>query len=463
MAQKGKKEMIRSPKGMHDMLPNDLRYIRHLSEVLREIATYHGFGEIQTPHLEQAELFIRPLGEASDVVQKEMYTLRTKGGDLLALRPEATAPIMRAYIEHGMGSWPQPVKLFCEGAFFRHENPQRGRFREFRQFDLEVLGEQDPVMDALIIKIFYQAFKELGFKNILIHVNSIGNKECRPIHRKELTNYFKKRQNYLCKDCKRRLKENPLRILDCKVPGCVELRSQAPQMIDYLCDGCKVHLKGVLEFLDESKIPYAFDNFLVRGFDYYSRTVFEIFLEEDEVVPPKEIKVDVAKEVNQPAEPVKAEEEEKVEKSNGVALAGGGRYDDLMVLLGQRALPAVGGAIGIERVVHEMKRLNLGPKAEVGPKVYVIQIGLAAKRRSFLLLDELRDAGIRADASLSRDSLKTQLNIAAKVGARISLIIGQKEAMDGSVIMRDMDEGTQETVLQSKLVEKLKVVLKTKK
>ncbi len=462
MVQKGKKEMIRSPKGMHDMLPNDLRYVRYLSEVLREVVSYYGFGEIQTPHLEQTDLFVRPLGESSDVVQKEMYTLRTKGGDSLTLRPEGTAPIMRAYAEHGMISWPQPVKLFYEGSFFRHENPQRGRFREFRQFGLEILGELDPIMDALIIKIFYQAFKEIGFKNILIHVNSIGNKECRPIHKKELTNYFKKKQNYLCKDCKRRLKENPLRILDCKMPGCVEIRTQAPQMIEYLCDGCKTHFKGVLEYLDESKIPYAFDNFLVRGFDYYSKTVFEIFLEEDPVAV-KEHKIEVVSTTDEVVAPVQAPEEEKNEKPTGIALAGGGRYDDLMTLLGQRMLPAVGGGLGIERVVHEMKRLNLGPKAEAGPKVYVIQIGPAAKRRSFVLLDELRDAGIRADASLSRDSLKAQLNIAAKVGARVALILGQKETMDGSVIMRDMDEGTQETVLQSKLIEKLKLKLKAKK
>lgn len=461
MAQKGKKEMIRSPKGMHDMLPNDLRYIHYLSDVLRDVASYYGFAEIQTPHLEHTDLFVRPLGESSDVVQKEMYTLRTKGGDSLTLRPEGTAAIMRAYAEHGMVSWPQPVKLFYEGSFFRHENPQRGRFREFRQFGLEVLGEQDPVMDALIIKIFYQAFKEIGFKNVLIHINSIGNKECRPIHRKELTNYFKKKQNYLCKDCKRRLKENPLRILDCKVPGCAEIGAQAPQMIDYLCDGCKTHFKGVLEFLDESGIPYTLDNLLVRGFDYYSKTVFEIFLEEEPAAKEEKPTTPVVEEDGK--EKKEVEKEEKIEKAPGIALAGGGRYDDLMALLGQRPLPAVGGGLGMERVTHEMKRLGLGPKPEQSPKVYVIQIGPAAKRRSFMLLDELRDAGIRADASLSRDNLKTQLNIAAKVGARVALIIGQKEAMDGTIIMRDMDEGVQETVLQSKLVEKLKAKLKAKK
>ncbi len=449
MVQKGKKEMIRSPKGMHDMLPADVRYYDELTRTAREIVEYYGFSEIKTPHVEHAELFLRPLGETSDVVQKEMYTFRTKGGDLLALRPEGTAAIMRAFAEHGMASWPQPVKLFYEGSFFRHENPQRGRYREFRQFGIEILGDMDPVSDALSIKALYLTLLELGFKNIMVHINSIGNRDCRPAYKKELSNYYRKKFNYLCKNCKRRLKENPMRILDCKEATCIELKAQAPQMIEYLCDGCKTHFRGTLEFLDEAGIPYMLDNYLVRGFDYYSRTVFEIFVEDDAPIP-KELKEgEVAPEEKERAAPI--------------ALAGGGRYDDLMMLLGGKPLPATGGGIGIERVMHEMKRLSLPLKAKPQPKVFLIQIGPAAKKKSFVLLDKLRDEHILVDSSLSRDNLKTQLNIAAKIEARVALIVGQKEAMEGSVIMRDMDEGIQETVMDQKLFEKLKAKLKTKK
>lgn len=431
MAMKEKKDLLRSPRGMHDMLPADVAYYNALVEKARAIADYYGFLEIKTPHVEHAELFLRPLGETSDVVQKEMYTFRTKGGDTLTLRPEGTAPMMRSYVEHGMASWPQPVKLFYEGAFFRHENPQRGRLREFHQFGFEMLGDADAISDAMIIKLCFMLLSEAGFKDVLVNINSIGDRECRPRHRRELAAYYRKKFNYLCKDCKRRLKENPLRLLDCKQESCVELRAQAPQMLEYLCDECKSHFKNVLELLDEADIPYTLDHYLARGFDYYSRTVFEMFI---------------------------------AESAERVAVAGGGRYDDLMALLGQRPLAATGCAIGIERAISEMKRLGMEPRGEAAKaKVFLVHIGPVAKKRNFVLMDKLRRAGIRVDASLSRDNLKTQLNIAAKVGALFALIMGQKEAMDNTVIVRDMDEGVQETIADEKLIEKLKAKLKTKK
>ena len=443
MPKKTKKEIVRSPKGMHDMLVGDIRYLERITDTAKEISEFYGFLPIQTPHLEHAELFSRPFGETSEVVEKQMYTFRTKGGDLLALRPEATAQIMRAYSENGMNSWPHPVKLFYYGSFFRHENPQKGRFREFRQFGLETLGETDPVIDAIIIKIFYLILHELGFENILVRINSIGDKECRPYYKRELTSHYKKKFNYLCKDCKRRLKENPLRLLDCKEESCIELKAKAPQMIDHLCDGCKTHFKGVLEFLDEAEIPYMLDNYLVRGFDYYGRTVFEIFMENSEPTPAKD-----NADVNKEKAPI------------AIALGGGGRYDELMAILGGKILPAVGGAFGLERIIFEMKRLGLPAKKIAQPRVFLIQIGSAAKKRGFSLMEELRVEGIPVGESLSRDNLKTQLNIAAKIGARLALIIGQKEAMEGSIIIRNMDEGTQEVVMQNKLIEKIKAGLK---
>ena len=454
---KQKQGIIRSPKGMHDMLHGDIRYLERISEIAREEAEFYGFLPIQTPHMEDAQLFLRPLGETSDVVEKEMYTLRTKGGDFFALRPEGTAPVVRAYFENGMGSWPQPVKLYYEGSFFRHEKPQRGRFREFRQFGAEALGSDDAVLDALIIKIAYFILREIGFSakggpasgwknNLLVHINSIGDKACRPGYKKELTNYYRKKFNYLCKDCKRRLKDNPLRVLDCKEPGCAEIKTQSPQMIEHLCEACKTHFKSVLEFLDEAQIPYLLDNYLVRGFDYYGRTVFEIFLEDGK----KE------------AVGLPAEEKGGEHQSAQVALVGGGRYDDLAAILGSKPLSAVGFSMGMERLIHEMKRFEIKPKAHPQTKIFLIHIGPAAKKRSFTLMEELRVAGIDAGESISRDNLKTQLNIAAKIGAKLALILGQKEAMDGTIMMRDMDDSLQETVLQSKLVEKIKAKLKKK-
>lgn len=451
MAKKIKKEMIRTPKGMHDVTHQDIRYLEKIIEKAESIAEFYGFLPIQTPHLEFADLFLRPLGETSEVVEKQMYAFRTKGGDYLALRPEGTAPIMRAYQENGMSSWPHPVKLYYKGSFFRHENPQKGRYREFRQFGLEALGESDSVVDAIIIKILYLTLKELGFDNVIIHINSLGDKDCRPAYKKELVNYYKKKFNYLCKDCKRRLKENPLRLLDCKEEGCAELRPLAPKMIDHLCETCKNHFKNVLEFLDEGQIPYFLNHYLARGFDYYGKTVFEIFLEstgrEEEIEKKSDEKQTSGD--NAPLKPLTA-----------VALGGGGRYDELMAILGGKALPAVGGALGLERIIHEMKRLNLSPKKPPSPKVFLIQIGPAAKKRTFRLMEELRAAGIPVGESLTRDNLKTQLNIAAKIDAKVALIIGQKEAMEGSAIMRNMHEGTQEIVMQNKLLERIKNELK---
>lgn len=449
MAKKQKQEMIRSPKGMHDMLHGDIRYLERILETAREIAEFYGFLPIQTPHLEEARLFSRPLGETSEVVEKEMYTLRTKGGDFLALRPEGTAPIVRAYFENGMVSWPQPVKLYYDGSFFRHEKPQRGRFREFRQFGAEALGSNDAVLDALIVKMAYLILREIGFKNVIVNINSIGDKDCRPAYKKELTNYYRKKFNYLCQDCKRRLKDNPMRMLDCKESGCAEIKAQAPQMIEHLCEECKVHFQSVLEFLDEGKIPYLLDNYLVRGFDYYGRTVFEVFLEDD-----------------LPAARPPASQELRRDEPGGqgasVALAGGGRYDDLAAILGAKPLLAVGFGMGMERLIHEMKRFEIKPQAHPQAKVFLIHIGPAAKKRAFTLMEELRASGIFAGESISRDNLKTQLNIAAKIGAKFALILGQKEAMDGTIMIRDMDEGLQETVLQSRLAEKIKAKLKKK-
>ncbi|HEY4510700.1 MAG TPA: histidine--tRNA ligase, partial [Candidatus Paceibacterota bacterium] len=264
MAEKQKNQDLQTPKGMHDILPADYPFYEHVYTKCDEVTQYYGFQPIETPLLEKIELFTRTLGETTDIVEKEMYTLRTRGGDVLALRPEGTAPVMRAYLEHGMHTLPQPVMLFYKGPFFRHESPQFGRFREFRQYGLEILGEEKSIGDAIIIQAFYNMLEEIKVSPIVVKVNSLGDKECRPAYRRELVSYYRRRFHQLCKDCKRRFKDNPFRLLDCKDEKCIELKREAPQMISHLCGKCKESFKEVLEFLEASKIPYIIDNYLVR-------------------------------------------------------------------------------------------------------------------------------------------------------------------------------------------------------
>ena len=258
--------------GMHDILPEDQIYVKKIQKVLEGVTSYYSFQRIDTPILEQADLFSKGTGAGTDIVEKEMYIFRTKGQDMVALRPEFTPSIARAYIEHGMYNLPQPVKLWTSGPCFRHERPQAGRYRQFNQFSIEALGENNASIDSQIIQMSYDVLKELGFKSLTIEVNSIGDSECRPYFKKILVNYFKSRKASLCTDCQRRLKENPLRILDCKEEKCQRVKAGAPQMIDHLCEHCHAHFKQVLEFLDELELPYTLNPYLVRGLDYYTKT-----------------------------------------------------------------------------------------------------------------------------------------------------------------------------------------------
>src|SRR3989344_5040667 len=239
---------LQSLTGMHDILPEDQVHLKKIQKSVESIANYYGFQRIDTPILEQAEVFVKGTGAGTDIVEKEMYTFRTKGGDLVALRPEFTPGIVRSYIEHGMYNLPQPVKLWTSGPCFRHERPQAGRYRQFTQFSLEVLGDKSPSIDGQIIQMSFDILKDLGFKDISIEVNSIGDQECRPYFKKILTGYFRSRKSSLCSDCQRRLKENPLRILDCKEEKCQRVKAGAPQIIDHLCEACHAHFKQVLEF-----------------------------------------------------------------------------------------------------------------------------------------------------------------------------------------------------------------------
>ncbi len=422
---------LQSLTGMHDILPDEQIYFKKVQKSVESITNYYGFSRIDTPILEQAEVFVKGTGSGTDIVEKEMYTFRTKGGDLIALRPEFTPGIVRSYIEHGMYNLPQPVKLWTSGPCFRHERPQAGRYRQLLQFDIEVLGEKSPSIDGQVIQMSYDILKDLSFKNINIEVNSIGDQECRPYFKKILTGYFRSKISSLCSDCQRRLKENPLRILDCKEEKCQRVKAGAPQIIDHLCELCHAHFKQVLEFLDELELPYTLNPYLVRGLDYYTKTVFEIVEKSDDGL------------------------------SQG-SLVGGGRYDGLVKLLGGRDVPACGAAGGINRIVNLMKtrELKLDKKQEK-TEIFLAQLGQLAKRKSLKLFEEFRAAKIPVAESFSKDSLRTQLNTANKMGIKWVLIFGQKEALEDFITLRDMENGVQKEIKLDKVVEEMKAKIKS--
>lgn len=431
MAEKNKKPAdanLQSVKGMHDLIGPEYYLYQGLMEKAAEIAIYYGFQPIETPALEKEDLFIRGVGEENDMTQKEMYTLKTRGGDRLALRPEGTAGVMRSYLEHGMHSLPQPVMFYYAMPFYRHENTQAGRKREFRQFGLEVLGTKKSVADAMIIMLVKTILEEAGLKNLQIDINSIGDNDCRGNFRRELVNYYKKHVKDICPDCRERLKTNPLRLLDCKNEKCQEVKAGAPESITYLCSACKTHFKEVLEYLDSMKIEYRINPSLVRGLDYYSRTVFEI-------------------------SQLPAEGSDKTP----LALGGGGRYDYLAKILGSKKdVPAVGASIGIDRVLMSPDYEKLSPRIVKKPKVFFIQLSPDAKMRSFEVIEVLRHAKIPLIQTIAKDSLGAQLAQAEKMRVPYAVILGQKEAMEGTVIVRDMDSRSQDTVKIAKLGEYLK-------
>ncbi|MBI2054406.1 MAG: histidine--tRNA ligase [Candidatus Staskawiczbacteria bacterium] len=424
------KTKIQSLPGMHDILPSDQGYFQKVQKSAESIAGYYGFERIDTPVLEQAEVFLKGTGTGTDIVEKEMYTFRTKGGDLVALRPEYTPVIARSYIEHGMHNLPQPVKLWHYGPCFRHERQQAGRYRQFNQFGFEIIGEKNTSIDSQLIQMSYDVLKELGFKDLTVQVNSIGDSECRPYFKKILTGYFRSRKSSLCPDCQRRLKENPLRILDCKEEKCQRIKAGAPQIIDHLCENCHAHFKEVLEFLDELELSYTLNPYLVRGLDYYTKTVFEI------------------------------SENSEEGKAQG-SLMGGGRYDGLVKILGGRDTPGCGVAGGSERIVNLIKaRKTKLPQAQKDPEIFLAQLGQLAKRKSLKLFEEFRKAKIPVAESFSKDSLKSQLRIADKMKIKYVLIFGQKEALEGFVTLRDMETGVQKEIKLENVVKELKNKIK---
>lgn len=424
LKQKGLSEKFARLRGMKDIIFDENKYWDLVIKKASDLAEVYGFKKIQTPILENLELYRKSTGETSDIVSKEMYNFIDKNGEKVAIRPEITPSLVRAYVENGMLNMPHPVKMFSYGPIFRHEKPQAGRYRQAHQFDLEIFGEDSPVADFLLMLITYNLFSELQI-DIELQINNIGCKICRAEYIKKLTAYYKERGNRsrLCNDCKRRLEKNPLRLLDCKEPGCASLKEDAPPIIDFLCEDCKKKFTRVLEYLDEMNIPYNLNLTLVRGLDYYTGTVFEIW----------------------------AKEEGEKNASNQLSLGGGGRYDTLVESFGGRPTPTCGLAIGIERTVARIKISGIPLEKEDKKIVFIAQLGDVARRRAMGLFEELRKSGFRVKQAFTRDSLKDQLEEANSLGAKLTLILGQKEMNDKTIMIRDMESGNQEIIDYKKI------------
>ncbi|MFA5021708.1 MAG: histidine--tRNA ligase [Patescibacteria group bacterium] len=412
-------------RGFKDILPAEQNYWHFIRQAAESFAFGYGFDRIDSPILEEANLFVRSIGKQTDIVEKEMFSFADQSDGLVVLRPEATASIARAYINHGMANLPQPVKLFYWGPMFRRERPQSGRQRQFHQFGFEILGDDNPVIDAQIIVVVNNFFNQIGLDQISIQVNSIGCPQCRKTYIQELTTYYKSKRKLLCEDCKKRLVKNPLRLLDCKNPTCQIAKADAPQIIDWLDEDCKNHFMKLVNYLDELNVSYKLNPYLVRGLDYYTRTVFEVW--------PKEVK-----------------------EGAQSALCGGGRYDGLVELLGGRPTPAVGVAVGIERIISQLRQKEVKIPNDDQPEVFLAQIGDQAKIKALILFEQLRKENIKVAESFSKDSLKSQLEISNKLKVKYALILGQKEVMDGTILIRDMESGVQEIIDFNKTVNEIK-------
>ncbi len=400
----------KAPRGTKDVLPADMPAWHYLENVFEALCRAYGYAEIRTPIFEDVDVFIRSVGEKSDVVQKEMYTFTDRGGRRLALRPECTAGVSRAFIEHGFHNLPQPVKLYYRGPMFRYDRPQAGRQRQFYQMGIELFGSTDPGADVEVIKFTSAFFDRLGFKGLQLHLNSVGCRECRPPYQERLKKVVELRKAALCSDCQKRLQDNPLRLLDCKVPGCQAALQEVPRIDENLCASCAAHFEAVKTRLDLLQIDYFLDSHLVRGLDYYTHTAFEF-----------------------------------VSRSLGSqdSLGGGGRYDDLIEAFEGPPTPGVGMAVGVERILLAMEKegLSLPPAALEG--VYIAAAPASMQNEGLLLLYRLREAGLRAEADYMGRSLKAMMKHAHRGKYRFVVILDEETGERGAWKIRDMSRGEQ--------------------
>lgn len=398
-------------RGFNDILPDQIKRWHYIEERARTIFELYGFSEIRTPVIEFTEIFVRSLGTTTDIVEKEMYTFTDRDGSSITLRPEGTAGVVRAFIEHSMYAKSPILKLYYTGMMFRHERPQKGRHRGFYQIGAELFGHKDPLADAEVIVMLWRFFEAIGISpHLKLEISSLGDENCRPFYKRKLIEFFTPRKYELCEDCQRRLDTNPMRILDCKKEGCREIAQEAPPVLNNLCDACKEHFKEVKDALEKIGTPYVFNPRIVRGLDYYTRTVFEVTTQ-------------------------------VLGAQN--AVGAGGRYDGLVEELGGPPTPAVGFAVGMERIVllHE-KMFPEGFQKETD--AFIAHLGSEAKGVAFLLAYELRKNGVFIDIDYENKSLKSQLKRADKLGVKYTIIIGEQELSRGKARVRDMRKSLEE-------------------
>lgn len=414
--------ITKAPRGTRDIMPTEAAQWRRVEGTARELCRLNRYGEIRTPLFEHTELFQRSVGEETDIVSKEMYTFQDRGERNLTLRPENTAPVVRAYLEHKLHGGPQPVKLYYIGPMFRYDRPQAGRYRQFHQFGVEAFGSLDPDLDVEIIYLAHRLYGKLGLKDTALVINSVGCARCRPPYRELLREYFTPKVTELCADCRRRHSTNPLRMLDCKTDGCRRHFEAAPTLEAHLCPECARHFLALKEGLGRLEVPYRVNPFMVRGLDYYTRTVFEF-------ISPR--------------------------LGAQSSLGGGGRYDDLVELCGGPSTPGSGFAVGLERILLAMKEEGL--KQEEEPlQVYAASIQEEARPGLNLLLRDLRDRGISCDRDYLGRSLKAQLKQAGRQGALLTVLLGGDEYREGKAIIKKMSTGDQERVFLKDIVDKIR-------
>lgn len=412
--------MIQRPKGTKDLLPNESYKWQIVEQKVKKVLESYNFKEIRVPVFEHTELFQRGVGETTDVVQKEMYTFDDKGGRSITLRPEGTAGVVRAYLENGMGSMPSPVKLWYNMGMYRYENVQKGRLREFHQIGAELIGSNSYLADVDVILMANNIFNALNIPNIKLNINSIGCPKCRAEYQKVLKEFIGKNLNQYCDTCKTRFEKNPMRILDCKEKRCKELNIGAPMMIDYLCEECKEHFENVKSTLSASGINYEIDAGIVRGLDYYTKTVFEF-----------------------------------IDSTSGLTVLGGGRYDGLVQEFGGQPTPAVGFATGVERLM-EMYNINNAEVSDKTPDLYILSIGTNENRKAIEISEYLRKENFVVEKDIFERSFKAQMKYADKIGAKYLLVIGENELNTNSGKIKNMITGEEkEVTLNPESIEKI--------
>jgi histidyl-tRNA synthetase len=403
--------LYRALQGFSDILPEEQHYWRFFENVASHVAELYGYQRIETPTLEETAVYLRTAGAGTDIVEKEMYTFEDRADKegnhtSLTLRPEGTAGVVRAYLEHGMFKLPQPVKLYYMSTpIFRHDKPQAGRYREHHQFGCEALGDSDPAVDAEMIALLYQVYTELGLRDIHLQINSIGDQNCRPQYIKRLQEYYLPLLNECCDDCQVRFEKNPLRLLDCKEPQDQAKIAAAPKIVDYLCGPCREHFNALQHYLALYEVPFTLNPLLVRGLDYYTRTVFEFTAGEDKL-----------------------------------ALGGGGRYDGLAEILGGNPTPGIGFGAGVERIIREMKRQGITPPPPEKPRAFVVYLARTPELKDEVvkLVAQLRHAGIKTEMSYGDRSAKAQMKQANSSGATYAVLVGENELANGFVSVRTL-------------------------